>query len=233
MPRLPTPGGDDGNWGAILNDFLNAGHNSDGSLKDVVHNSGTETIAGYKTFAISPTVPTPTLSGDATTKAYVDATAGIGSTGATGPAGPTGATGATGATGPIGATGPDGATGATGPIGATGPQGATGPVGATGAGGATGPIANLSVTTKSSNYTITGADDVILADASGGGFTVTLPTAVGVVKPFTVKKIDSSSNIVTVATTSAQTIDGGATAQIKVQYASLVVVSDNANWNVV
>lgn len=34
MSRLPTPGGDDGQWGAILNDFLGQVHNADGSLKD-------------------------------------------------------------------------------------------------------------------------------------------------------------------------------------------------------
>jgi hypothetical protein len=31
--RLPTPGGDQGNWGDILNDFLSQEHNGDGSLK--------------------------------------------------------------------------------------------------------------------------------------------------------------------------------------------------------
>lgn len=33
MARLPTPGGDSGNWGSILNDFLGQVHNPDGSLK--------------------------------------------------------------------------------------------------------------------------------------------------------------------------------------------------------
>ena len=33
VARLPTPGGDDGNWGEILNDFLSQTHNADGSLK--------------------------------------------------------------------------------------------------------------------------------------------------------------------------------------------------------
>lgn len=33
MTRLPTPGGDDGQWGQILNDFLGKVHTSDGSLK--------------------------------------------------------------------------------------------------------------------------------------------------------------------------------------------------------
>ena len=30
--RLPTPGGDDGDWGTILNEFLEVAHNSDGTL---------------------------------------------------------------------------------------------------------------------------------------------------------------------------------------------------------
>lgn len=33
MSRLPTPGQDDGTWGAILNDYLGQSHASDGSLK--------------------------------------------------------------------------------------------------------------------------------------------------------------------------------------------------------
>jgi hypothetical protein len=32
MTRLPTPGGDDGDWGNILNSFLEVSHNTDGSL---------------------------------------------------------------------------------------------------------------------------------------------------------------------------------------------------------
>lgn len=33
--RLPTVGGDSGNWGKILNDYLSVGHNSDGTLNGV------------------------------------------------------------------------------------------------------------------------------------------------------------------------------------------------------
>lgn len=36
MARLPYPGGDDGQWGSILNEFLDQIHNSDGSLKDEI-----------------------------------------------------------------------------------------------------------------------------------------------------------------------------------------------------
>lgn len=41
MARLPTPGGDDGTWGGVLNEFLNQSHNLDGSLK-----SSAVTLAG-------------------------------------------------------------------------------------------------------------------------------------------------------------------------------------------
>lgn len=33
MARLPQPGSDNGVWGAILNDFLNVSHNTDGTIK--------------------------------------------------------------------------------------------------------------------------------------------------------------------------------------------------------
>lgn len=35
MTRLPKPGDDDGQWGTLLNDFLNVGHNNNGTLKNV------------------------------------------------------------------------------------------------------------------------------------------------------------------------------------------------------
>ena len=34
MARLPTPGGDDGTWGDVLNQFLLTSHNSDGTVRD-------------------------------------------------------------------------------------------------------------------------------------------------------------------------------------------------------
>ncbi len=33
MPRLPQPGGDQGNWGEILNEYLTQSLASDGTLK--------------------------------------------------------------------------------------------------------------------------------------------------------------------------------------------------------
>lgn len=34
MARLPQPGGDSGNWGVILNDYLQQAHKTDGTLRD-------------------------------------------------------------------------------------------------------------------------------------------------------------------------------------------------------
>jgi hypothetical protein len=38
MARLPTPGSDNGNWGDILNDYLNQAHQDDGTLKPIPQN---------------------------------------------------------------------------------------------------------------------------------------------------------------------------------------------------
>jgi hypothetical protein len=90
------------------------------------------------------------------------------------------------------------------------------------------------VTSKSSTYTALYTDEVILADATGGAFTVTLPTAVGHGgKVFTVKRTNSGANAVTVGTTSSQTIDGTTTAVLAAQYALRTVVSDGSNWQVI
>lgn len=42
MVRLPNPGGDDGNWGSLLNDFLLVSHDTSGALKS---SSGAELLA--------------------------------------------------------------------------------------------------------------------------------------------------------------------------------------------
>jgi len=39
MSRLPNPGSDDGQWGDILNTFLEVAHNTDGTLKDGIVSS--------------------------------------------------------------------------------------------------------------------------------------------------------------------------------------------------
>lgn len=64
-----------------------------------------------------------------------------------------------------------------------------------------------------------------------GTTTVTLPTAVGNTNLYTIKR--TGTNTVTVATTSAQTIDGAATQTLLTQYESMGFVSDGSNWGIV
>ena len=64
-----------------------------------------------------------------------------------------------------------------------------------------------------------------------GTTTITMPTAIGNTNMYTVKNV--GSNIVTIATTSSQTIDGSTSVPIKVKYTSLTLVSDGANWNLI
>lgn len=92
--------------------------------------------------------------------------------------------------------------------------------------------AGVIVSAKTGNYTITTSDSIILGDTTSGNVTITLPTAVGSTKMYTIKKI-IAANTLNIATTSAQTVDGSTTIAITAQYESISVVSDNANWHVV
>lgn len=52
MARLPTPGGDSGDWGSILNEFLKVAHEDNGELKlnDIAHGgTGASTAEGART----------------------------------------------------------------------------------------------------------------------------------------------------------------------------------------
>lgn len=88
---------------------------------------------------------------------------------------------------------------------------------------------------KSGAYDLSATtDSVVFANASSAGFTLTLPDATtceGI--RYTIKKVDSSSNTVTVGTTSSQTIDGSTTIGLSMQYLSVDLISDGGNWNIV
>jgi hypothetical protein len=92
---------------------------------------------------------------------------------------------------------------------------------------------DYSTTTKTSNYTITSDDDVILVDASGSAITITLPDAADVEGyEFKIKAIDVSGGNVTIDTTSSQTIDGSTSDTLTSQYEVRRVVSDGSNWHI-
>jgi len=91
----------------------------------------------------------------------------------------------------------------------------------------------FTVVTKVAAY-LAAVGDLVLCDTSGGGFPVTLPTAIGNSgKSVTVKKISSDGNELTLDTLLAQEIDGETSQIWSDQFASMTVVSDGANWHII
>jgi len=86
------------------------------------------------------------------------------------------------------------------------------------------------VTTQTADYTAS-SGDVVLADASGGAITITLPSPSSNAW-VEVKKTDSSTNAVTVDG-GGNNIDGSASFDITTQYESYTVVSDGTGWWIV
>lgn len=88
-----------------------------------------------------------------------------------------------------------------------------------------------------SNYTTTGINYTVLSDdyvveATSGGITLTLPTAVGIQGKILVLK-NSSSGTVTIDGDGTETIDGGLTADLETQYESITIISNGSNWVIV
>lgn len=91
--------------------------------------------------------------------------------------------------------------------------------------------ANLAVTSKTSGYTATGSDDVIICNASGGAFTITLPAAASNTgKMLKIIKTGSDFNAITIDGNASETIDGTTTVQISLPGDSIDIVCDGSNW---
>ena len=91
----------------------------------------------------------------------------------------------------------------------------------------------IPVVSKSSTYTATTSDSVILCAASSA-WTLTLYAASGNSgRQLIIKKTDSSANAVTVDGNASETIDGGTTAAITTQFESITIVCDGSNWHIV
>lgn len=88
------------------------------------------------------------------------------------------------------------------------------------------------VVTKTANYTITNADSVILANAASGPFTLSLPPAATANKTYTIKKIDNTSNAVTIDGNGSETIDDALTQVVTIPKTSLTFVTDGSNWHI-
>lgn len=97
-----------------------------------------------------------------------------------------------------------------------------------------GPIATaINTSAKTTAYTVVATDSTIQADASGGTFQVTLPTAASITgRQYTIKRINATNNV-TVGCAGAETIDGAATKTLGNQWAALTVQSNGTNWIIV
>lgn len=98
----------------------------------------------------------------------------------------------------------------------------------------------INQTAKTTTYTATTLDYTIVCDATSAGFTVNLPTAASFYNAttttaggiFVIKKIDSSSNVVTIDGNGSETIDGSLTQLLYLQYQSLVLQTDGTTWRI-
>jgi len=89
---------------------------------------------------------------------------------------------------------------------------------------------------KSANYTVLTSDrnKVLLVDATAGNITITLPASAAATSGYevTIKKIDSSTNTVTIDGDASETIDGSSTYVLRNQYDVAVLIADATNWSI-
>lgn len=87
------------------------------------------------------------------------------------------------------------------------------------------------IATKTSNYTITNNDGTIIADASSGNITITLPPAADSSQfIFRIKKKDITANTVMVDANASETIDSSSTYVLATVNEAITVQSDGTEW---
>ncbi len=229
--RLPVVDGDDGQWGDIINEFLKKEHYDDGS--DNAANGGHKTITVRAGTASAGTAPLKFTSGTLLSspeagavefnndRLYFTQT--------------------TSTTRKVVAAFDD-ASGATGDLYYRDSSGNFIRLGV----GSNNQVLSVAsgvpawrqvifaTASKTTNYTITSNDTVIMADATSGNVTITLPTASSTSGyRFYVKRVDGSGNTVSVARSGSDTIDGATSQTLTAQYTSLTLVSDGSNWYII
>jgi hypothetical protein len=86
---------------------------------------------------------------------------------------------------------------------------------------------------KAADYIMLSTDDGVYVDASGGARTITLFAVSGQTgKRITIKKIDSSTNAVTIDANSTETIDGATTTTLNTQYETVTLFCDGDEWHI-
>lgn len=92
----------------------------------------------------------------------------------------------------------------------------------------------VAISTVTSNTTLGSTHGTVLCDASSGNITITLPAAVSNESKFyRIKKIDSSSNFITIDGYLAETIDGSTTVVLSSKYDSISIVCNGTEWFII
>jgi hypothetical protein len=87
------------------------------------------------------------------------------------------------------------------------------------------------LTTVTSDYKLSGANSVVLADPTETSITLHLPSAVGISgKQLLIKRIGAGGKEVTIRSTAGETIDGETVKILKVGNDAATIVSDDKNW---
>lgn len=89
----------------------------------------------------------------------------------------------------------------------------------------------LTTVTKSANYTA-GVHEFVLADATANAFTVTLPSNPPTNTIVAVKKIDTTTNVVTIKPATGATIDGDSAVYLPAPQTAAQLVYDGHDWRV-
>lgn len=87
--------------------------------------------------------------------------------------------------------------------------------------------------TETATYTAVLSDEVILADATVGAFTINLPTAASAAgKQYTIKATSVAGGNVTIDANGSETIDGATTLVLSTTNRSVVIASTGSNWQI-
>lgn len=84
-------------------------------------------------------------------------------------------------------------------------------------------------------YAATIADDVIIVDATLGDVTITLHSAATArFRPLQIKRVDASSNVLTVVGNGSpvETIDGQTSITVSGQYTNMTIINDSTLWHI-
>ncbi|WPV66912.1 hypothetical protein [Chitinophaga sp. LS1] len=94
---------------------------------------------------------------------------------------------------------------------------------------------SMAIKPVTATYTVTGSDNTILADASAGAFTITLPAPAATIvgRIYTIKKIGGDIDKAVTIMPGANSIEGGSSYVIYNDWTFITVQTDGTNWYII